>query len=85
MRAVLIEIDGGLRTPRWYAKHPGLRVWAEPRSCYESKWRLLPGQSIPGITESSHCHVDVGHAWDVREGDVELRLIEIPPNAGDAS
>jgi hypothetical protein len=30
MKATLIEIDyGAVPEPRWFARHPGLRLWAK--------------------------------------------------------
>ena len=79
MKAMLLEIDQGLVGRMWYCKHPRLRVWARPKhGTGESvRWGLLPGQTIPGEVESQYLTVDLEHAWVVREGNVELRLVEI--------
>ena len=90
-KATLIEIDHGVPERRWYARHPGLRLWARQvngdvygESTDPPLWRVMPGQAVPVTDDSSNLLVDLEHAWQVREGDVELRLIEIP-DAGPAS
>jgi hypothetical protein len=88
MKATLIEIDyGAVPEPRWYASHPGLRLWANRDHGFSATpmWHVLRGQQIPGVDFSERLWVDLEHAWQVREGDVELRLIEIPNAAGQAS
>ncbi len=81
-KATLIEIDCGIAHPCWYARHPGLRLWARKvngdvygESTDQPIWHVLPGQAVSFITDdSSILRVDIDHAWQVREGDVELRL-----------
>lgn len=88
MKATLIEIDQGAPESRWYAKHHGLRVWAVSVHAYhpgDSAWRLLPGQQVPDIAPEVGLRVDADHAWMVREGEVELRLVEISHDAGTPS
>jgi len=88
MKATLIEIDQGAPESRWYAKHHGLRVWAVSVHAYypgDSAWRLLPGQQVPDIAPAVGLRVDADHAWTVREGEVELRLVEISHDAGTPS
>jgi hypothetical protein len=88
MKATLIEIDCGAPEALWYARHPGLRLWAQ-KSYFLGRvlaWNVLPGQDALctcGINEP--LWVNLEHAWQVREGDVELRLIEIPSAAGPAA
>lgn len=83
MRATLIEIvDKGHGIPDswWYAKHPRLRVWAEKTQgvfCGQPAWRVIPGQEIPGENPMDGLWIDEEHAWSVREGEVELKLVEI--------
>lgn len=79
MNATLIEIDICVPEPRWYGRHPGLRVWArkEYGTAWDLRWHVLPGQSVHGVVDSSNLWVDLEHAWQVREGEVELRLMEI--------
>jgi hypothetical protein len=92
MKATLIEIDCGIAHRFWYARHPGLRLWARQvngdvygESTDPPLWRVMPGQANPVTGDSSNLLVDLEHAWQVREGDVELRLIEIPSAAGPAA
>jgi hypothetical protein len=85
MKATLIEIDQGIAGQRWYASHPGLRLWARQKYGIgiDPLWNVLPGQEVLGTyVNSERIWVDLEHAWQVREGDVELRLIEIPNAAG---
>ena len=91
-KATLIEIDHGAPEPRWYARHPGLRLWARQvsgdvygESTESPLWRVMPGQAVPVTENSSNLLVDSEHAWQVREGEVELRLMEIPDAVGPAS
>jgi hypothetical protein len=86
MKATLIEIDTVVPVNRWYASHPGLRLWAMRENGYWGRkmWHALRGQQIPGVMLSERLWIALEHAWQVREGDVELRLIEIP-DAGPAS
>jgi len=83
MKATLIEIDCGIAHRFWYARHPGLRLWA--RQVNGDLWHVMPGQANPVTGDSSNLLVDLEHAWQVREGDVELRLIEVPHAAGPAA
>jgi len=77
MHATLIEIDATCPPGYWYASLAGQRLWAQAvRECeMEDCWLILPGQGVPW------CSVPVvfaEHAWQVREGEVELRLHEVP-------
>jgi hypothetical protein len=88
MKATLIEIVHDAPEPRWYARHPGLRLWARLyRNFGRYKWKVLRGQQIPQnmFSKKQRLIVDLEHAWQVREGDVELRLMEIPNADGPAS
>ena len=89
MKATLIEIDTVVPVNRWYSSHPGLRLWA--RKSYVIRpyrgrvpgWNVLPSQdALCKCVMSELLWVNLEHAWAVREGDVELRLIEIPNAAG---
>ena len=84
MKATLIEIDHGVPEQRWYASHPGLRLWANRKRAVSGRlmWHALRGQQIPGVVLSERLWIALEHAWQVREGHVELRLIEIPDAAG---
>jgi hypothetical protein len=87
MKATLIEIDTVVPVNRWYASHPGLRLWATQEHGFSAQkmWHVLRGQQIPGVMLSERLWIALEHAWQVREGDVELRLMEIPNAAGPAS
>ena len=87
MKATLIEIDTVVPVNRWYASHPGLRLWANRARAVSGRlmWHAIRGQQIPGCMLSERLWIALEHAWQVREGDVELRLIEIPNADGPAS
>ena len=76
MRATLIEIDALCPPGMWYARYAGQRFWAqEGRECEVSDcWLILPGQGIPSHPEPV---VFTEHVLNVREGRVELRLVEV--------
>lgn len=77
MRATLIEIDVCCPPGYWYHEHRGTRLWA----CLGTKlhpndsWVVLPGQGIS--TKDFDPVVFFEHAWQVREGVIELELTEV--------
>ena len=79
MKAVLIEIDRAVIPPMWYATYAGARLWCQPARelMGDDGWVVLPGQGVP---ESLHNVIFSEHAWQVREGEVELLLVEIEPS-----
>ncbi len=80
MRAVLIEVDHNVTPPCWYAGLAGQRLWCqEAREMIVSDgWLVLPGQ---GIAEGHNNVILAEHAWNVREGEVALLLVEVEPMA----
>lgn len=81
MRASLIEID--LNPPRdaWYSQYPGRRLWcqAEIQLNGDREWIVLPGQGLD--RQYVTLVILPEHGWVVREGEVELVLREVAPEA----
>ena len=78
MKATLIEIDGAVPPAYWYARYAGKRLWCtQARVAWGGEcWLAVPGQGIPEHPDSL---IFSEHAWQVREGEVELVLLEIEP------
>jgi hypothetical protein len=82
MNATLIEIDPLCPRAYWYANLAGRRLWARPGSERAERdcWVVLPGQDLP-----ADFSIFAEHAWAVREALVELRLVEVSPDASHPS
>jgi len=78
VKATFIEIDRAVPPGYWYAGLAGQRLWAaEGRECLVADcWQVLPGQ---GIADHPNNVILAEHAWQVREGEVALVLLEIEP------
>ena len=82
MRATLIEVDLLVPERLWYAPYAGQRLWcrAAREMIRDDNWLVMPGQGVSG-TELHHAIIFSEHAWEVRQGEVELVLVEIEPKA----
>ena len=82
MRATLIEVDGLVPERLWYASLAGRRLWcrAAREMICDDGWLVMPGQGVSG-TELHNAVIFAEHAWEVRQGEVELVLVEIEPMA----
>lgn len=78
MHATLIEIDTCAPEPHWYARYPGLRLWCfgETQVRGDADWHVLRGQGLAEQQVDFWLSIHAEHAWVVREGEVELRLVE---------
>jgi hypothetical protein len=73
MRATLIEVDAACPPGYWYSTLAGQRLWAQEGRGF--RWLILPGQGVASHPEPV---IFSEHAWQVREGEVELRLHVVP-------
>ena len=78
MRATQIEIDAACPPAYWYHHLAGRRLWCTPgrETLTGDCWKVVPGQ---GIADSGTGVIWAEHAWQVREGEVALVLLEIEP------
>lgn len=77
MRATLIELDTLVPAGAWYAPYRGRRLWCQAARelMGQEGWLVLPGQGVSGC--DVHECIALEHAWQVREGEVELSLVEV--------
>ncbi len=78
MKATLIEIDATCPPGLIYSDLAGRQFWAIPGTEVmedDRCWCVLAGQGYRGMT--GPLIVLAEHAWLVREGEVELRLVEV--------
>lgn len=82
MQATLIEVDGLVPERLWYASLAGRRLWcrAAREMICDDGWLVMPGQGIGG-EDLHNAVIFAEHAWEVRQGEVELVLMEIEPMA----
>ena len=81
MRATLIEVDALIPAGVWYAPYRGRRLWCQAARelIGQEGWLVLPGQGVTGC--DLHECIALEHGWDVREGEVELSLVEVAAGA----
>lgn len=82
MRATLIEVDGLVPERLWYAPLAGRRLWCQAarEMVRDDGWLVMPGQGVGGDDPYSAV-IFAEHAWEIRQGEVELMLVEIEPTA----
>lgn len=80
MRATLIEVDGLVPERLWYAPLVGRRLWCQAarEMVRDDGWLVMPGQGVGGDDPYSAV-IFAEHAWEIRQGEVELMLVEIEP------